>query len=169
MIHIYCGDGKGKTTAAVGLAVRCAGSGGRVLFTSFLKDSRSSELEVLRKVAGIHMIENPPQVSFFRNMAEEEKERIKSISRNKMAEIILRQDRYDMVVLDEIFAAVHYGMVSEEELTGMIGNRPSGVEYVLTGRNPSQKLIEMADYVSEIRKIKHPFDRGIGARKGIEL
>lgn len=169
LIHIYYGDGKGKTTAAVGLAVRCAGSGGKVLFTSFLKDDKSSELNVLRKVGGIDIIENPPKVKFFKNMSDEEKKSMACIIRDKMSEIINIQNTYDMVVLDEVIPTLNYGLVDEEELIEMIEHRQPNVEYVLTGRNPSKRLLEIADYVSEIKKIKHPFDKGIKARVGIEM
>ena len=79
------------------------------------------------------------------------------------------QEGFDMLVLDEMMAALSAGFVKEEQLLGRLQNRPEGLEVVMTGRNPSERLVEAADYVSEIRKVKHPFDRGIGARTGIEL
>lgn len=169
LIHIYCGDGKGKTTAAVGLAIRCAGNGGRVLFTSFLKNNKSGELSVLRTVPGIDIIENPSEVKFFKFMTVDEKEWIKDVYSDRLAELHNMQSGYDLVVLDEIIPAVNYGLADEEDLVFMINDRWRGVEYVLTGRKPSNKLLAMADYISEIKKIRHPFDKGIAARKMIEM
>ncbi|MEA4973780.1 MAG: cob(I)yrinic acid a,c-diamide adenosyltransferase [Candidatus Metalachnospira sp.] len=169
LIHIYCGDGKGKTTAAVGLAVRCAGNGGKVLFTSFLKDDKSGELTVLRNVPGIDIIENPPEVKFFKSMTDDEKKWLKRVYSDRLEEFRNMQSGYDMVVLDEIIPAINNGLVSEEDIIYNINKLRGTIEYVLTGRNPSDKLLAMADYISEVKKIRHPFDKGIVARKMIEM
>lgn len=169
LIHIYCGDGKGKTTAAVGLAVRCAGNGGRVLYTSFLKDNKSGELAVLRSVPGIDVLENPSEVKFFKFMTDDEKKCIKKVYSDRLEEFRHMPSDYDMVVLDEIIPAINNGLISENDIINIINSLRNTVEVVLTGRNPSEKLLEMADYISEVKKIRHPFDKGIAARKMIEM
>lgn len=167
-VHIYCGDGKGKTTAAVGLAVRCAGGGGRVLYTSFLKDNTSGELNILRSIENIELIENPSEMKFFGSMSEDEKEELRKIYAERTEYIIDRlKQGIDMVVFDEAAAAVGYGLLSESKLLYIIDSF-RGIEIVITGRNPSDKLVKRADYISEIRKIRHPYDSGINARKYIE-
>ena len=130
LIHIYCGDGKGKTSAAIGLAVRAAGSGLKVLFTRFLKNESSGELAILDDISQIKVLHLEKSYGFFKNLSEEKKQEVR--------ETYLR-----------LWRAIE-------------------LEIVLTGRNPDEKLVELADYVSEIKKVKHPFDQGIYARKGIE-
>ncbi len=172
MIHIYCGDGKGKTTAAIGLAVRAAGRGKKVLFARFLKNEDSGELRILDAVPEIEVIHLEKSYGFFRTLTEKEQEEARKTyecvwecMREKAAE-----GSYDMVVIDEFMAAYRYGFVSHEEAIAFLTGKPEEMEIVLTGRDPDPdpELTELADYVSEIHKIKHPFDRGIPARKGIE-
>ena len=170
MIHIYCGDGKGKTTAAVGLAVRAAGSGKKVLFARFLKNENSGELRILDAVQEIEVIHLERSYGFFRTLTEKEQEEARQMYRGlwdrkkkKTAE-----GGYDMVVIDEFMAAYRYGLIDHEEAACFLTGKPGGMEIVLTGRDPGSELTELADYVSEIRKVKHPFDQGIMARKGIE-
>lgn len=170
MIHIYCGDGKGKTTAAIGLAVRAAGRGKKVLFARFLKNEDSGELRILDAVPEIEVIHLEKSYGFFRTLTEKEQEEARKTyvcvwecMREKAAE-----GSYDMVVIDEFMAAYRYGLVSHEEAIAFLTGKPEEMEIVLTGRDPDPELTELADYVSEIHKIKHPFDRGIPARKGIE-
>ena len=153
MIHIYCGDGKGKTTAATGLAVRAAGSGMKVLFARFLKNENSAELCVLDQIPGIEVIHLPKSYGFYNTQSEEEKAETKQC---------------DMLVMDEFMAADRYGLIPHEEAIQFLKEKPEGLEVVLTGRDPSEDLIRTADYVSEIRKVKHPFDCGVYARRGIE-
>ncbi len=171
LVHIYCGDGKGKTTAAAGLAIRCAGGGGRVLFYQFLKDGRSGEINVLKNIDNITVVEGYSEIKFSCNMTEEEKNAAKQHYTEKLRELKDRVScqNYDMLVLDEACGALSLGYISKEDLLLFIKNKPVGLELVLTGRNPCESLIENADYVSEIKKIKHPFDKGISARKYIEL
>ena len=171
LVHIYCGDGKGKSTAAVGLAVRCAGGGGHVFFASFLKDSRSGERTVLNCIENIVLMENPNEVKFYKFMNELEQNAYRNFCKRSFAAIVekVQSGIYDMLILDEIIPSVNNGILAESELISLIDNRPNNLEIVLTGRNPSDLLSSKADYITEMKKIKHPFDMGIQARKFIEM
>ena len=170
-IHIYCGDGKGKTTAALGLALRAAGRGRKVLISRFLKTEDSGEVPVLRNIPGIEVMPCQKTFGFTFQMSDQEKKEAARYYEElfQKAWDQAEQEGFDMLVLDEMMAALSAGFVKEEQLLGRLQNRPEGLEVVMTGRNPSERLVEAADYVSEIRKVKHPFDRGVGARTGIEL
>lgn len=171
LIHIYCGDGKGKTTAGVGLAVRCAGGGGKVMFASFLKDDKSGERNILDNIENIELIKNPEKTGFYKFMDENEKENCKKICRDTFSFIKkhIFENHYDLLILDEIIPVINHGIIEENEVMDFLSNRPENLEVVLTGRNPSDRLIETADYVTEMKKIKHPFDKGIKARTFIEM
>jgi len=171
LTHIYCGDGKGKTTAAVGLSVRAAGSGMKVLFAQFFKSGKSSEMNILEKLDNITIVHASKHFGRYSKLTEEEKQACAKTYGDLLDQIILltRSGEYRMIVLDEVISAYNHGVISKAELLGLITDRPSDTELVLTGRNPDEKLMDAADYVSEIRKLKHPYDRGIRARLGIEL
>lgn len=168
LVHIYCGDGKGKTTAAVGLAVRCAGGGGKVMFCQFLKGSGSGEREALNRIDGITVVPVPERIAFVWNMSESEKERTRAYYNDKFEAVCTAVSDYDMLILDEIIPALKYDFVSIDRLIGFLKEKPAGLEVVLTGREPDERLVEMADYVTEMRKIKHPYDRGVVMRQYIE-
>ena len=168
MIHLYCGDGKGKTTAAVGLAVRAAGSGMNVLFVQFFKSGNSSEVDVLASIGGIETCHPTVHYGRFKTMNDTQKAEIHTHYGEILTDIIHRADRFDLIVLDEAVSACGYGMIDPKTLTEFLRNEGVRREIVLTGRNPLPELIELADYVTEMKKIKHPFDGGIAARKGIE-
>jgi adenosylcobyric acid synthase len=167
-VHIYCGDGKGKTTASTGLAVRCAGAGHKVLMYQFIKNNDSSEVESLGRLPGITRVPSLPMKKFTFMMDEEEKAELKDKNDAKLEELIALSRAYDMIVLDEAVYAIDKGLLSEEKVLEWLKNKPRNLEVVLTGRNPSEKLQAAADYVSEIKKIKHPFDMGLSSRVGIE-
>jgi cob(I)alamin adenosyltransferase len=171
LIHIYEGDGKGKTTSAVGLAVRFAGNGGRVLFAQFLKDDTSSELAVLEKIPGIDFAPSRKAFGFYRYMTEEKKQQAGAHYQAYFEDVarMARSGQYGLVVLDEIMAADTFGFVRHESLVRFLKEKPKELEVVMTGRNPAEDLKEMADYISRIEKVKHPYDRGVAARKGIEM
>ena len=170
MIQIYCGDGKGKTTAATGLAVRAAGSGMKVLFARFLKNENSAELCVLDQIPGIEVIHLPKSYGFYNTQSEEEKAETKQMYGElwRYALDRAKNGACDMLVMDEFMAAYRYGLIPNEEALCFLEKKPTGLEVVLTGRDPDLRLVEKADYVSEICKVKHPYDRGIRARRGIE-
>lgn len=173
MIQIYCGDGKGKTTAAAGLAVRAAGHHIPVIFVQFMKDGSSGEIAVLKEVSGILVLHSELFYGFVRNMDEQQKEEMKIQYMNLLnkieKEISGMKGNMAVVVLDEVLHACNFGLLEEDRLCRFLDDCPDTVEIVLTGRNPSKSLIEKADYVSEIKKVKHPYDKGVPARKGIEL
>lgn len=170
LIHIYCGDGKGKTTAAVGLAVRCAGRGNKVLMVQFLKSRDSGELYSLAKLPDIEIMRGKESKKFTFQMNEEEKHAL-LIEHNKMFEQVLAKIKnggYSLLILDEVIGALNAKVFEMPKLIEFLRHKPENLEVVLTGRNPAPELVEIADYVSEMRKVKHPMDKGIMAREGIE-
>ena len=170
LIHIYCGDGKGKTSAATGLAVRAAGCGKQVLFARFLKNEESGELEILDRIPEIHVIHLERSYGFYRTLTEEEQAEVRQMYEALWQDIVQKAetDVYDVLVMDEFMAAYNYGLIGHDAAFVFLREKPERLEVVLTGRDPDEDLVELADYVSEIRKVKHPFDRGIRARRGIE-
>ena len=171
LIHVYEGDGKGKTTAAVGLAVRCAGSGRRVLFSQFLKSDTSNELKVLRNIENIEVYTKKSNFGFTFNMTDNEKILAKEFFNDHLKEIIhlATEKEVDLLVMDEIIDAYNLNMVEHDILTDFLESRPKNLEVVMTGRNPKDEIAELADYLTHFEKVKHPFDRGIRARVGIEM
>ena len=169
LIHIYCGDGKGKTTASVGLAVRAAGAGKKVVFTQLFKDGSSSEIANLQKLDGIRTVFCPVHHGLYFRMNEEQKERARA-DYAALLELALEEARdADLLILDEVISTFNYEVISQVRLLAFLQNKPSALEVVMTGRNPDQRLLELADYVTEMKKIKHPFEEGVPARKGIEF
>lgn len=169
-IHIYCGNGKGKTTAALGLSVRAAGSGMRVLFVQFLKGQPTSELESLKLLPNIRVLRTEQSGKFTFQMTPDELAdlRVRQTDTLRTAMEAARSGECDLLVLDEIFGALSTQTVDETVLKNFLAHKPAALELVLTGRNPSACYIDQADYVSEIQAVKHPYERGLPARKGIE-
>lgn len=258
LVHIYCGDGKGKTTAALGLALRAAGNGIPVVIARFLKNDGSGEVGILENVPGVYLFHCERQFGFTWTMSEEQKaeageyftglfERAWEMGCKTVRESVegagkaggcmagekrgsdsasSGSSRRDtgvcdtgasisespvsgapvsgspvfgspvsgppasgspvsvppasapltsspceiraLLVLDEIMAAVNSGFVANESLLAALDHRPDGLEVVLTGRGPSKELLSRADYVTEMRAVKHPYEKGVGARKGVE-
>ena len=168
LVHLYTGNGKGKTTAAFGLALRVVGRGGRVLIIQFLKGmptgeviaaQRIPELEVRR--FGSEKFVDP------KNLRPEDFEMAKmglEEARKAMA-----SGRYRLVVLDEVNVAVSFGLISEEDVISAVRERDPSTEVVLTGRYAPNSFFELADYVTEFREVKHPFSKGVLAREGVEF
>lgn len=170
LIHIYCGDGKGKTTASVGLAVRAAGAGKRVLFVQFFKDGSSSELNILNALDAVEVRICQTHYGFIWTMDKEEFDRAArdytQLLRDALEE---SKNGYGLLVLDEVVSACNCGAVPQQELLDFIACRPEGLEVVLTGRDPSSALTDVADYITEMKKLRHPYDKGMDARRGIEF
>lgn len=171
MKHIYYGDGKGKTTAAIGLAVRAAGSKMKVLFVQFLKTEFSGERHILSHTKNVTLTFCPLELKFTFDMDDKEKAQAAKIFKGIFDNAVTTAltEKYDMVVLDEVFEAINAHMLSESEVYEFITNAPSSMEIVMTGHNPPQKFMDCADYITEFKKIKHPYDRGITGRIGIEF
>ncbi len=171
MIHIYYGDGKGKTTAAVGLALRAAGSKMKVMFVQFLKTEFSGERNVLKELENVTVTSCPTELKFTVDMTDSEKQQTAVIFRGvfERSAAAALSERYDMIVLDEIFDIMNEGMLGEAQVLEFITNAPNSIEIVMTGHNPSKRFIDEADYVTEMKKIKHPYDKGLTGRIGIEF
>ncbi|MBQ8998520.1 MAG: cob(I)yrinic acid a,c-diamide adenosyltransferase [Clostridium sp.] len=172
LIHIYCGDGKGKTTAAMGLAIRAAGREKKVFITQFLKSGKSGELVSLEKLKEyITFLPGRPVNKFVWNMNDEEKMEAKREHTARFKEIIdiIKNEDYDLLILDEIIATINNGFIELNEVIDFLKNKPETLEVVMTGRDPKEELIELANYVTEMQCIKHPFKEGIPSRVGIEL
>lgn len=169
-IHIYCGNGKGKTTTGMGLCSRAAGFGYRVLIYQFMKNNETSERKVLEQVENITFVDGLEQEKFSFQMTPEEKADRKAYYERQFYKITetAEKEGYDILFCDELIYTIRAGLFDEEILLEYLRNKPENLEVILTGQNPSEELIELADYVSEICKIKHPFDKGLPARKGIE-
>jgi cob(I)alamin adenosyltransferase len=170
MIHVYTGDGKGKTTAAVGLAVRAAGGGGNVVFAQFIKAAPSGELKPLAE-AGVTVIRSGMRLGFTFNMDDAALALCRQEQRRILDEALsaVRNRAAKLAVLDEALDALAAGVLDGEAVRSFIRTLPDGCELVLTGRPVPDWLAEAADYYSEVKKIKHPFDRGVKARAGIEM
>ena len=171
MLHIYCGDGKGKTTAALGLALRAAGSGMRVHFVQLLKGSETSELASLARIPAITVLRCDRDYGFTFQMDDAKKAAI-TVCHNRMlreAAERLRSGGTDLLVLDEFFAAYNTGLLNRTFADELVLQFPKEKELVLTGREPAAPFWAAADYISEICARKHPYKRGISARRGIEF
>ena len=166
-VHVYTGSGKGKTTAALGLGLRAAGAGFKVHMIQFMKGRRYSELDAVEKIPNFTISqhgrdefvskENPEQIDI--NLAQEG---------FAHAQEIIKNGKYDMVILDEINVAVDYNLVPLDDLLELIEEKPEKLELVLTGRYAHPELVKMADLVTEMLEIKHPYQHGVQARKGVD-
>lgn len=169
-VHLYCGDGKGKTTAAVGLAVRFAGRGGKVVLAQFLKDGTSGECRALAKLETVTMLAANPVGKFSFQMNEEEKQRTADAVQRTFAAAAgyAVREGAGLLILDEVCAAIRCGFLDEQEVLDFLDGRPDTLEVVLTGRDPSEALQQRVDYITKMVKRRHPFDDGVTAREGIE-
>ena len=166
MIQVYTGDGKGKTTAAVGLAVRAHGQGLRVAVFQFFKTERENgEAQVLRRL-GI-LCQKYGSGRWLFNGKPDQEELVLAAQGLADAERAINAG-YQVVILDEISHAVNLGLLPGEKVRSLAANLPDGVELILTGRDMPGELQSMAHLVTEMRAVKHPYTRGIGARRGIE-
>jgi len=170
-IQIYTGDGKGKTTASIGLAVRAAGNGLNVKIAQFLKGTHTSEMEIFDIIENIELHRATKSKKFIFNMTEEER-----LAEQKSSQCLLEKairwitdDATDVIIFDEILGALSNEFVLKEDIEKLLDQNTTKTEIVLTGRDAPQWLIDRADLVSEIKCIKHYMDKGVNARKGIEF
>jgi cob(I)alamin adenosyltransferase len=166
MIQVYTGDGKGKTTAALGLALRAAGAGHNVFIAQFMKGRSCAELTSLKKIKSIK-IEQFGNTCFIKKFPTL-KDKALAKKGLKIVKDNLAKEKYSVVILDEICVALNLGLVNLREVTAIIDCAPEEAEVVLTGRGAPKEIIERADLVSEIKEIKHYFKKGVQARRGIE-
>jgi len=169
LIHVYTGDGKGKTTAAFGLAMRAVGRGWRVLIIQFLKARESGEVLAAERLRPELEVRRFGTGRFIDPRHPREEDLAVLRAGMEEARRVLSSGDYRLVVLDEINVAVHMGLIPEKEVLDALRSRAEGVEVVLTGRYAPESFIEEADYVTEFREIKHPFRRGVQAREGVEF
>ncbi len=166
-VQVYTGDGKGKTTAAIGLAIRSLGAGWRVFFAQFLKVGEYSEHKALGKFSDHLTIKTYGRNVFIKGEPEDEDRRLAQAAYQEIAEIV-SSGQYRLVVLDEANVAVHYGLITVDQILDLIDRRAEGVELLITGRYAHSRLIDRADLVTEMLQVKHYYHQGIKARVGVE-
>ena len=166
LVHIYTGNGKGKTTAALGLAVRMLGRGGKVIVLQFMKAPKAYGEQVKIEECGAR-IESFGLPRFVHGKPSEEDIEAAKKALQRAGEVV-SSGEWDLVILDEICVALGFGMIDLKEVKALLENKAPHTELVLTGRYCPGELFELADYVTEMREIKHPYQRGVLARKGIE-
>lgn len=168
-IHVYTGNGKGKTTAALGLALRAAGQGLIVTMIQFLKgETDTGEIKAASALLPNFVIKPTGRRGFISQEEPSVEDRERAAEAMELASQIVHDGSTDVLILDEVNVAVALGLVPEEWLISLMENKPEGMELVLTGRNASPRIIAHADLVTEMRAIKHYFNKGVRARKGIE-
>lgn len=168
MIHLYCGDGKGKTTAAVGLAVRAAGNGLKVFFAQFMKGRATGEMNILPEIPGIAVFRADASEKFTFQMDRSERDALRTANDLALRKIMPASSDADLIILDEAVTAVEKDLLDEEVLRTFLEEQGRIKEIILTGRTPESWMVEIADYVTDMEKIRHPYDSGTEARKGIE-
>jgi len=168
LVQIYTGNGKGKTTAALGLALRALGAGLKIYLGQFIKKGQFSEIKALRRFHPNIIIRQYGSGCFVKGKPTPADIRCARKGLNDLSRAMI-SGKYDLVIADEIICAVNAGLIFAKEALHLIDRKPASVELVLTGRNAPNQIIKRSDLVTEMRKIKHPFDKGISGRKGIEF
>jgi cob(I)alamin adenosyltransferase len=165
LVHVYTGDGKGKTTAALGLAIRAAGQGMKVAFIQFIKGEPCGEHLFTKEYKPFEIVQISIGDSFKKSKAKLSQEAQQTLA---YAEQEIHGGNYDLVILDEIFVAINQGLITVKQVLELLDSKPASVELVLTGRNAPPEISQRADLVTEMLMIKHPFTEGTSARRGIE-
>ena len=166
-VQVYTGDGKGKTTAAIGLSVRAIGAGLRVFLAQFVNGMVYSELKSLERFSPQLIVKQYGRAQFVHNKPTEEDIAAARAGYEEVRKIVT-SGKYDLVILDEANIAVHFKMLSVEDLLRIIDEKPESVELIFTGRNADPRLIEKADVVTEMKEVKHYYKKGVTARPGLE-
>jgi cob(I)alamin adenosyltransferase len=167
--HIYTGTGKGKTSASLGLAFRAAGSGLRTMIIQFMKGQGSGEIDACKKMGGLITIEQYGSDRFCRpDDGSFDEHRDFTRRGYERAREVIKAGGHSIVILDEIITAVTFGLVSDDDIISLIEARPESMELVLTGRGASDRLIDRADLVTEMKEIRHYYQTGVAPRRGIE-
>lgn len=166
-VHVYTGNGKGKTTAAFGLALRAAGAGLPVFIGQFVKGMKYSEIEALERFSSLITVRQYGRGCFIRNEPQEEDIVAARAGLEEMQQVLC-SEKFKVVVLDEANIATYFKLFSVDDLLALIDSKPAGIELVLTGRNADPRVIERTDLVTEMREIKHYYTSGVEARTGIE-
>lgn len=169
LIHIYYGDGKGKTTAVMGLALRAAGHGFPVVIAQFLKTGTSGECAALREMPHVTLLAQNPTNKFSYQMSEKEKQDTANALQTLLEAAFSCAQGARLLVLDEVLSAIGCGFLGEGALIRMLDERTEGLEVAMTGHILPPLIAEQADYISYVQKQRHPYDRGVQAREGIEL
>ena len=166
-IQVYTGNGKGKTTAAIGLAMRAVGAGKKVYIGQFIKSMHYSELNALKKMEPDIKIKQYGVGCFIGKSPEQED---RDAAKNALKEIIkiIHSQKYDIVIMDEINMALYFKLISLEDVISVLDQKPESMELVLTGRFAPQEIIDRADLVTEMQEVKHYYAVGVEAREGIE-
>ncbi len=165
LVHVYTGDGKGKTTAALGLAIRAAGQGMKVAFIQFIKGEPCGEHIFVKQYHPFEIVQISSGDSFQKSKQQLSQEAQQTLT---YATEQMLSGNYDLVVLDEIFVAINQGLITTKQVLDLLDSMPATVELVLTGRNAAPEITQRADLVTEMLMIKHPFTGGTNARRGIE-
>ena len=168
LVHVYTGPGKGKTTAALGLGLRAAGAGYKVHVVQFMKGRRYSEINSIEKLKNFSISQHGRD----KFVSKENPEKIDIDLAKKgfsYAKEIIKSKKYDLIILDEINVAIDFNLISIDDVLNLIKEKPEKLELVLTGRYADPKIIQIADVVTEMLEIKHPYQQGIQARKGIDF
>lgn len=170
LLHVYHGEGKGKTTAAIGLAVRAAGAGNQVIFSQFMKGGPTAELQILGELRQVRILRSPKAFPFYSQMTEPQKQEQTEIHNQLIRQMLqaVREESCQVLVLDEVTYPVSWGLLDIRLLQELLDLARNRAEVVCTGRNPADWLLERADYITEMRAVRHPYERGIQAREGIE-
>ena len=166
-VQVYTGDGKGKTTAAFGLALRAAGYGLKVFIAQFIKGMRYSEIKALEKFKDNIEVKQYGKGCFVREAATNKDIEAAGLGLAEIREVI-NSGKYDVVILDEINIAIYFKLLSVGDIVDLIENKPDNIELILTGRKAEKEIIDKADLVTEMHEIKHYYRKGVLARKGIE-
>ena len=166
-VQVYTGNGKGKTTAAIGLALRALGAGWRVFIAQFLKTGDYSEHKALARFSDLLTIKTYGRNVFIRGTPEDEDIRLAQEAMQEIAASVA-SEQYRLVVLDEANVAIHYGLIRVEQILDLFDQGPKGIEFVITGRHADPRLIARADLVTEMQEVKHYYQQGVKARVGVE-